>query len=179
MIPILLTLLRIIGTPLVGWAIIAHHTTLAAASFLLLALTDWADGYIARTYNQVTPLGALLDPFADKLLMVTTLGCLAYASPTHVPLWLVILILFKEVSLILGGLYVTHTIDGLTIVPLRSGKYATLLQIVFISYIFLCLQLPSVYRPELYSLLLALALYFIFVSWALYIYKGYALCSPE
>jgi CDP-diacylglycerol--glycerol-3-phosphate 3-phosphatidyltransferase/cardiolipin synthase len=74
--PIGLTLTRIVAVPLLIVFLISSsrvHAVIAAAIFILAAITDWADGMLARRRNQVTTLGTLLDPIADKLLVGTTL----------------------------------------------------------------------------------------------------------
>src|SRR5947207_13931863 len=74
--PIGLTLTRIVAVPLLIVFLISSsrvHAAIAAGIFFLAAMTDWADGVIARRRNQVTTLGTLLDPIADKLLVAAAL----------------------------------------------------------------------------------------------------------
>jgi cardiolipin synthase len=90
--------------------------------FLISGITDVLDGYIARKYDMVTKWGTLLDPLADKLMLLTVLFCL---SRTHViPIWIFILILTKEGLMILGGLLL---LKKQTVIAARYyGKAATL-----------------------------------------------------
>ncbi len=79
--------------PLLSW--------LAFALFLLAAVTDFADGYVARHYDQVTRLGRMIDPFADKILICGTLVCcLRFPAATREPwllqTWMVVLVLCRE-----------------------------------------------------------------------------------
>lgn len=81
-----LTLLRVAFIPLlvaVFYMPFKWHYLVAAIIFSLAAITDWADGYVARKYNQTTPFGAFLDPVADKLMVVVALVLLVevHASP--------------------------------------------------------------------------------------------------
>lgn len=69
--------------------------------FIISGFSDMLDGYIARTYNMETKLGAVLDPLADKLMMTTALLCFAYYD--YIPYWIVILVALKELFMIGGG----------------------------------------------------------------------------
>ena len=107
-IPNMITLVRIILTPIfVSFYLEGEHT---AAMVLLFAamLSDLADGYIARKFNMITPLGKVLDPVADKLLQLAMLLCLIERSAGVLPLLL--LHLLRETGLfIMGGLTYRHT----------------------------------------------------------------------
>lgn len=100
--PTQLTLLRFLLAFLVmgllfipGWPAKAG----ALAGFLAAGLTDWLDGYLARRLGQATPMGALLDPIADKVLVLGTL--LAFVQLRLIPAWMVLVIVLRE-SLITG-----------------------------------------------------------------------------
>jgi CDP-diacylglycerol--glycerol-3-phosphate 3-phosphatidyltransferase len=99
--PNLLTFLRIVLIPcfvLAYYAPYRHAHVVAAALFLIAALTDWLDGYLARRLNQTSKLGAFLDPVADKLMVAVVLIVLLQARPT---LWLaapVAVIIGREIA---------------------------------------------------------------------------------
>lgn len=79
--PNLLTIARILAIPLICWLLVAGGTDLRWAAFALYviaAVTDWLDGYLARRLNQGSPLGRMLDPIADKLLVLALLVVFAY-----------------------------------------------------------------------------------------------------
>ena len=93
-IPNMLTLLRIVLIPVfvmafylpIGWA-----NTLSAVIFVMAALTDWLDGYLARRWNQTSAFGAFLDPVADKLMVATALILIVDANPTsYAGVWLAV-----------------------------------------------------------------------------------------
>lgn len=98
--PTWITLVRLLGVPVVLYGLQASSgfsPWLTLAFFLILAATDWLDGYLARRLNQVTDLGKFLDPLVDKLLvMAPLLGLLALG---RVPVWGVFLILARELAI--------------------------------------------------------------------------------
>lgn len=100
----------------------------AAAVFALAALTDSLDGYLARRNKQVTDLGKILDPLADKLLVSAAL--IALVEMHKLPAWIVVLILGREFAI--TGLRTVAASKGLIIAASRLGKWKTLSQIVAI-----------------------------------------------
>lgn len=101
----------------------------ATTMFLLLSLTDWVDGYIARRYNAVTKLGKFLDPLADKLLM--TAGFIVLVEMNLLPSWMVILILSREFAV--TGIRLIAASEGKVIAAAYVGKVKTTLQILTIT----------------------------------------------
>jgi phosphatidylglycerophosphate synthase len=103
-IPNTLSLLRIVSSPFMSWLIVTQRYTAAALAFGAIAVTDVADGYIARNYNQKTVVGSFLDPMADKIQSIAVTGALGYQyllSP-----WIVALLVGKDVCLMLGTVLV-------------------------------------------------------------------------
>ncbi len=91
--------------------------------FLLAGVTDVLDGYIARKYNLVTKWGVVLDPLADKLMLMTVLVC--FVLKDFIPLWIVIIIALKELFMIIGG---TFLYKKNTLIPSNIfGKVSTFL----------------------------------------------------
>ncbi len=110
---------------------------IAAFIFVLASATDFFDGYIARTFNQVTVLGSILDPLADKMLTLAGflgLMMLGSASP-----WAIFLIITRE--LFITGLRVSAVSQGLDIAASWMGKVKTVVQMVAIG--FLLMQWPG------------------------------------
>jgi len=98
-IPNALSLLRLIGVPVFLWLVLVAHADVWA--FALLAVsgaTDWLDGYLARRLGQVSRVGALLDPLADRLYIAATLVGLALRA--LIPWWLVIVLVARELVLV-------------------------------------------------------------------------------
>lgn len=120
-IPNCLTLIRIALLPVVVWRFRKGDSMGALIVYLLAMLTDAVDGFIARRYNQVTALGKLLDPLADKLSLVTLIAL--FVADGQIPLWLMGIILFKEVAMVVGGAVALKR--GIVVYALPIGKITT------------------------------------------------------
>ncbi len=152
------TLSRLLVLPVLLYCL--HNPTsqtrsLGLAIFLVAAMTDWVDGYLARKLNQVTELGKFLDPLVDKLLVMAPL--LALIQLGQVPVWGVFLILARELSI--AGWRVTPSLTGKTAVVGANlwGKLKTVSQIVAIAL--LIAPLPAVWRiPSLVAFWLSVIL---------------------
>lgn len=131
--PNLITLARICAVPLLVWLILSDHLTTAFWVFVAAGISDALDGYIAKRFNLVTELGAYMDPVADKALLVSAFVTLGHAG--HIDIWLVILVVFRDV-LIIGGTLLLHTLDRpVEMQPLMISKLNTLVQIVLVSVV--------------------------------------------
>ena len=120
-VPNALTLVRILLLPVVVWRFMLGDTTGALIVYMTAMLTDALDGIIARKTNQITALGKLLDPIADKLSLVTLLGL--FVSNGEIPLWVLAIILFKEVMMVIGGGVALKY--GIVVYALPIGKITT------------------------------------------------------
>jgi CDP-diacylglycerol--glycerol-3-phosphate 3-phosphatidyltransferase len=109
------------------------------AIFLVAAITDFFDGWYARRYNQMTRLGALLDPIADKLLMSAAFISLVEMDPKHVPAWMVVIIIGREFAV--SGLRSIAAQQGVTIAASPLGKTKMVSQVVAISLLILGYEL--------------------------------------
>ena len=105
----------------------------AAIIFVGAAITDYYDGKIARKYNLITNLGKLLDPLADKILVISALVTLAKFS--QISLWFVIIIIFRE--LLITGLRSIVAAEGVVIAAESLGKWKTATQMVALTLIIL------------------------------------------
>ena len=105
----------------------------AAIIFVGAAITDYYDGKIARKYNLITNLGKLLDPLADKILVISALVTLAKFS--QISLWFVIIIIFRE--LLITGLRSIVAAEGVVIAAESLGKWKTATQMVALTVIIL------------------------------------------
>ena len=129
--PTRLTLLRILLTfVIMGFLFVPGWIAKAAAlgCFLLASATDWLDGYLARRWRQTSPLGALLDPIADKVLVLGTF--LAFVQLRLLPAWMVLIIVLRE--LLITGVRLFAASRGIVLSATREGKHKTVSQMVTI-----------------------------------------------
>jgi CDP-diacylglycerol--glycerol-3-phosphate 3-phosphatidyltransferase len=137
--PNYLTLSRIASVPLLIWLLspkctwftVPGHRELAAATlFILASITDGVDGYLARKRGQVTTLGMLLDPLADKLMVAAAFVALVQFNPTIVPAWVAVIVIGRE--FLVSGLRSIAASEGFTIEASDLGKFKMVVQIVAI-----------------------------------------------
>ncbi len=125
-----ITLLRILLTPVFLIFMIRGYPGWAILTFGVAALTDGIDGFIARTRNQKTALGSVLDPLGDKLLLTTAFIVMAIKHDHLV--WIIILIVSRDVILSIGALLIYLTGGKFEFKPNISGKVTTFAQIVMV-----------------------------------------------
>ena len=131
-VPNILTALRILLVPVFLYFILTGEYKTAAAVFIAAGITDGIDGFLARKYNARTELGALLDPLADKFLLVS--AYIALAAKGFIPLWLMIPVIIKDSVLFSGVAFLRGAGREIKIVPSIFGKTTTVLQIVTVAY---------------------------------------------
>ena len=128
--PNLITLGRLCAVPLAFWLILIHRLDLAFFLFVLAGLSDAADGWLARR-NGGNAIGAVLDPVADKTLLVTMYVTLAAVGV--LPAWLAIMVVFRDL-LIVGGVIVLAILGHPVLIrPLYVSKLNTALQIILVA----------------------------------------------
>lgn len=116
------------------------HRLLALLSFAITAILDGVDGYIARRYNQKSELGAILDPLADKFLLVSAIVTLSFNRSPYlgqIPLWLTGTVLGRDVLLLIGIAVIRLTVGKVTVRPRLIGKVATVFQMAVVVWILL------------------------------------------
>jgi CDP-diacylglycerol--glycerol-3-phosphate 3-phosphatidyltransferase len=142
-----ITILRILLIPFFVVEILYYvelgnefHRLLAIVSFALASILDGVDGYVARHYNQWSELGTVLDPLADKLLLVSAVVLLSFEHPGRfgqIPLWLTGVIIGRDVLLGIGAVVVRLVVGNIRVRPRLSGKLATVFQMLVIGWILL------------------------------------------
>jgi cardiolipin synthase len=131
--PNLLTASRLILAPFVAWRLALHDVEGAFWLFVVAAVTDLLDGWLARLLNQKSDFGALLDPIADKVMLLTTLTFLAL---THLlPMWLLWLVLLRDAVILAGAIAYRRLTGGLKITPIFSGKLTIAMEFVLVSWV--------------------------------------------
>ncbi|HWB54172.1 MAG TPA: CDP-alcohol phosphatidyltransferase family protein [Tepidisphaeraceae bacterium] len=154
--PLGITMLRLLLLPVFLYLLLidSHgavphpHRWWAVAVFVVMAATDKLDGYLARKLNQTTRLGALLDPVADKLLILSSIVILSFewiAEPGYaIPIWVVAVVYAKDVFVAIGTLVLLSLMGRVTIHARWLGKISTVAQLVLI--------LATILSPDLQDL---------------------------
>ncbi len=130
--PNFLTFARLASLPFLVMAILDGRHGVALAIFLVAAVTDIVDGYVARRFGMGSPLGAWLDPIVDKLFLVSTFVVFALPStPTrlHIPIWLLVLMIFRDVFIVVICLVLFLALGIRDFPPSILGKLTTFLEI--------------------------------------------------
>jgi cardiolipin synthase len=133
-IPNLLTLLRIGLVPVFNYYFLKGDYGRALFFFVVAGFTDFFDGILARLLKARTPLGAVLDPAADKLLMAVTFIVLAVAGA--LPIWMPVLVFAKDLYVVCGIFYLKFRGRLTKIIPSRLSKFNTGCQLVLITFYF-------------------------------------------
>lgn len=121
--PNVLSFIRLLGVPVFGWLILTSHDVLAVVLLAVFGATDWFDGWIARTFHQRSPLGAKLDPVADRLYIL--IAVVALTVRCIVPWWLTAALLLRDLMLI--ALVPSLSRSGRNALPVNFvGKSATM-----------------------------------------------------
>ena len=116
-----------------GWARIT-----ATLIFIVAASTDWVDGKIARQTNTITPFGAIVDPFVDKILVAAAFFAFVGIQELDIPIWAVFFILLRE--LMISTLRVIAALEGKVMAAERWGKFKTVIQMAAVGTIFFVLD---------------------------------------
>jgi CDP-diacylglycerol--glycerol-3-phosphate 3-phosphatidyltransferase len=166
-----LTLIRIILVPIFMFVLLIkmpYGNFISAGIFILAAITDGLDGYVARKRNQVTKLGKLMDPLADKLLVTAALVSLVELRALAA--WVAFIIIGRE--FLVTGIRAVAATEGIIISASRLGKYKTITQIVAIvatmvnNYPFELIKFPF------QSIAMVVAVFFTIVSGVDYFMKA-------
>jgi CDP-diacylglycerol--glycerol-3-phosphate 3-phosphatidyltransferase len=132
-----ITMSRIVMIPLLLWILSTHflwrgahgeQEIVASVLFILASITDGLDGYLARKRKQITTLGMLLDPIADKIMVTSALVALVAYNPQVVKVWIAVVIIGRE--FLISGLRSIASSEGFTIQASDLGKLKTVVQIV-------------------------------------------------
>jgi CDP-diacylglycerol---glycerol-3-phosphate 3-phosphatidyltransferase len=134
--PNYITLSRIVMIPLFLWILSTHFPwrghgeaeIAASVLFVLASITDGVDGYLARKRGQITTMGMLLDPLADKVMVTAAIVALVAYNPDVVKVWIAVVIISRE--FLISGLRSIASSEGFTIQASDLGKLKTVIQII-------------------------------------------------
>ncbi len=138
-VPNIITFIRLCFIPVFLYLLISGYNTWACVVFALTAATDFLDGLVARSTNQVSKLGQLLDPFVDRALVISAVIGLLVVG--RVPAWIVALVLLRDLFLLAGGAYLIKCWD-VRVPVIYPGKFAATL--MYIGFAAMLLNFPQI-----------------------------------
>ena len=179
-VPNLLTVFRMVLIPVFVSLLFYQRFLLALGIFILAGVTDGLDGLLARRFNQKSQLGTILDPIADKLMLVTAFVVLSMRSvfpqpvPSHLPIpfWVTVAVISRDVFILVGAAAINVVTGFRGFRPSMLGKINTVIQIAAIGIIMFAASVPygtGYYLPTLYATVFGFAIlsgahYVFFVS---------------
>ena len=128
--PNLITAFRFLLVPPVVWLLLNDRSAAAMIVFGVAGVSDGIDGYLAKRFNWTSELGALLDPLADKLLLVCAFVTLGYLG--WIPYWLVALVILRDLVIVAGAVGYHYYIEQLIAAPSPASKLNTVAQILLV-----------------------------------------------
>jgi len=129
-IPNLITVVRILLVVPVAWALLEQQYLLALVLFFVAGVSDGLDGFLAKQFDWTSRLGAILDPLADKALLVTCYAALAWVG--LLPVWLLVLVVLRDLVIVAGAVIYNFRIERLEADPTLISKLNTVLQILLV-----------------------------------------------
>jgi CDP-diacylglycerol--glycerol-3-phosphate 3-phosphatidyltransferase len=164
---------RILSVPFFVAAILyyspqrSYMRFVALGIFILAALSDVADGYMARRSKQQSKAGLILDPLGDKLLLLSAFICLSVNTnlQPRFPLWVILIVISRDVIIILGAVTVHMVKQTINILPTKWGKLTTAFQVLAVISVLLQLNISPLFWW--------LAVIFTVISGAVYINRGF------
>ncbi len=179
-VPNLLTVFRMVLIPVFVSLLFYQRFVLALGVFVVAGVTDGLDGLLARRFNQKSQLGTILDPIADKLMLVTAFVVLSMRSvfpqpvPSHLPIpfWVTVAVISRDVFILVGAAAINVVTGFRGFRPSMLGKINTVIQITAIGIIMFAASVPygtGYYLPTLYATVFGFAIlsgahYVFFVS---------------
>jgi cardiolipin synthase len=167
--PNLITLGRILLVPVIVWAITSGQMAVAFVLFFIAGVSDAIDGFLAKRFNMQSEIGALLDPLADKCLLVSIYIALGLTS--DIPRWLVILVVSRDI-IIIGAVMVSWLVDRpIPMKPLMVSKLNTVAQVLFAGLVLAALGFGFNFAPfdiilmTIVTVLTLLSVSFYLVEW--------------
>jgi cardiolipin synthase (CMP-forming) len=167
-VPNMLTVFRMVLIPVFVTLIFYQRFVFALAVFIVAGLTDGLDGLLARRFDQRSQLGTILDPIADKLMLVTAFVVLSLKSvfpqpfPRHLPIpfWVTVAVISRDVFIIVGAAAINIMTGFRGFRPSWLGKLNTTVQIIAVAAIMFAASYPygtGYYLPTLYTTVFSLA----------------------
>src|SRR5918999_3812467 len=166
-VPNLLTVFRMVLIPVFVSLLFYKRFVLALAIFVVAGVTDGLDGLLARRFNQKSQLGTILDPIADKLMLVTAFVVLSMRSvfpqpvPSHLPIpfWVTIAVISRDVFIVVGAAAINIMTGFRGFRPSWLGKANTTVQIIAVVLVLVAASFPPLrgYLPTVYTTVFSFA----------------------
>lgn len=154
-----ITIARILLIPVLMLLLYFGHIYWALAAYIIACLSDFADGYVARHYNQITDFGKFMDPLADKMLVLATMCYLVEVG--LMPGWLVAIVLLREFGV--SGLRLLAVEQGIVIAAAWSGKIKTFSTMICLGVLIVLqdnwLPVPNLLKYLCWGVILVTTLY--------------------
>ncbi|MFZ0788231.1 MAG: CDP-alcohol phosphatidyltransferase family protein [Chromatiaceae bacterium] len=128
--PNIISALRLIAVIPVVWLLLEHRFGWALLLFAVAGVSDGVDGYLAKHYGWQSRLGGILDPLADKTLLVSCF--LVLGSMEKLPIWLVLAVIFRDLVIVSGALLYHYRVADVDAAPTLASKLNTVLQLVLV-----------------------------------------------
>ena len=168
--PNVLTIFRMALIPVFVSLLFYQKFLLALGIFVVAGVTDGLDGLLARKFQQQSPLGRILDPIADKMMLVTSFivlsmrGVYPIPIPKHLPIpfWVTITVISRDVFILVGAAAINMVTGFRAFQPSLPGKISTVIQIVAVAIVMLAAQTrvgTGYYLPSVYASVFALTLF--------------------
>ena len=168
-IPNIITLGRILLVPIIVWAIASSQMEIAFAVFIVAGVSDAVDGFLAKRFNMASELGALLDPLADKALLVSIYIALGISGA--IPHWIVILVVSRDIMIVSAVIVSWLFGKPVPMKPLMVSKLNTVAQVAFAALVLAALGFGFAPMPfdiilmALVAILSLLSVAFYLVDW--------------
>jgi len=139
-VPNILTLLRILLAPVMVISMYHGYLLFAFFVFVIASVTDVLDGFFARWCDVGTNLGKMLDPVADKVLLISVFCALSFLQLPlfQIPVWFFMMIVVREVIMLVGSWVILWIDPQASLEPIIWGKLTTFFQILFVIWVFTC-----------------------------------------
>ncbi len=165
-IPNIITLGRILLVPIIVWAIASSQMEIAFAVFIVAGVSDAVDGFLAKRFNMASELGALLDPLADKALLVSIYIALGISGA--IPHWIVILVVSRDIMIVSAVIVSWLFGRPVPMKPLMVSKLNTVAQVAFAALVLAALAFG--FAPQPYdAILMGFVTVFTLASVSLYL----------
>ena len=160
--PNFITSLRILASPILAWLLVAGRFREALGVVFLAGISDGLDGYAARKLGARGQTGTILDPLADKAMLVTLFVVLGIIG--RIPIWLLLLVIIRDLVIVTGAILLRVLRGFRKFLPTKMGKVSTFFQIILVGFVLLQAACPN--RIVFFLEQVALGLTALFTAWS-------------